>query len=407
MRLRRKRGLIPARVNVPFALMTQILFVFGTRPEAIKLAPLIEELRRSPSFAVRVCITGQHREMLDQVLRLFDIVPEIDLDLMRPDQNLTEMTAAILMGMHGVLRSTRPDLVVVQGDTTSAFAAGLAAFYAGIDVAHVEAGLRSGDSLAPWPEEVNRKLLSIVTRFHFAPTEEARANLLREGVDPAHIFVTGNTVIDALKKVTSRIDGDDGLRARLDSQFSFLDRRRRLVLVTGHRRESFGSGFESICDAIAAIATEHQDVEIVYPVHLNPNVMLPVHRILGSNARVHLIEPVDYLSFVHLMTRSEIILTDSGGVQEEASRLGKPVLILRETTERPEAVSGGNARVVGTDRDTIVSEARRLLCDAAHRQVMSQPSLAFGDGKAAERIAEVLREATPGDRCRAASPRAT
>jgi UDP-N-acetylglucosamine 2-epimerase (non-hydrolysing) len=387
--------------------MPHVLFVFGTRPEAIKLAPLIEEFRRNPSFDVRVCVTGQHREMLAQVLRLFDIVPEFDLDLMTLDQGLSEMTAAILAGMREVLRSTRPDLVVVQGDTTSAFAAGLAAFYAGIDVAHVEAGLRSGDSLAPWPEEVNRKLLSIVTRYHFAPTEESRANLLREGTDPAQIFVTGNTVIDALKKAASRIDGDEVLRARLDSEFSFLDRRRRLILVTGHRRESFGSGFESICDALAEIAGEHEDVEIVYPVHLNPNVMLPVHRILGRNARIHLIEPIDYLSFVYLMTRSEFILTDSGGVQEEASTLGKPVLILRETTERPEAVSAGNARVVGTDRETIVSETRLLLRDAAHRAAMSQPSMAFGDGKAAERIAEVLLEATLSDRCRAASPRAT
>ncbi len=371
--------------------MPDVLFVFGTRPEAIKLAPLIDELRRNPSFAVRVCVTGQHREMLAQVLRLFDIVPEIDLDLMTLDQDLASMTAAILVGMRDVLRSKRPDLVVVQGDTTSAFAAGLAAFYAGIEVAHVEAGLRSGDSLAPWPEEVNRKLLSIVTRFHFAPTEDARANLLREGNDPAHIFVTGNTVIDALKRATSRIAGDDVLRARIDSEFSFLDRGKRLILVTGHRRESFGSGFESICNALAEIAGEHQDVEIVYPVHLNPNVMLPVHRILGGSARVHLIEPIDYLSFVYLMTRSDFILTDSGGVQEEASTLGKPVLILRETTERPEAVSGGNARVVGTDCDAIVSETRRLLRDAEHRAAMSQPSLAFGDGRAAERIAEVLR----------------
>jgi UDP-N-acetylglucosamine 2-epimerase (non-hydrolysing) len=371
--------------------MPHVLFVFGTRPEAIKLAPLIGELRRNRSFAVRVCVTGQHREMLAQVLRLFDIVPEIDLELMRPDQDLTEMTAAMLVGLRDVLRANRPDLVVVQGDTTSAFAAGLAAFYTGIDVAHVEAGLRSGDSLAPWPEEVNRRMLSIVTRFHFAPTEEARANLLREGTNPGDVFVTGNTVIDALKMAVSRIVGDEMLLARLDSEASFLDRQRRLILVTGHRRESFGSAFESICDALAEIADEHQDVEIVYPVHLNPNVMAPVHRILGSNARVHLIEPIDYFSFVHLMMRSEFILTDSGGVQEEASALGKPVLVLRDTTERPEAVSGGNARVVGSDRDTIVSETRLLLRDAAHRAVMSRPSMAFGDGKSAQRIAEILQ----------------
>jgi len=371
--------------------VSDVLFAFGTRPEAIKLAPLIEELRRNPAFRVRVCVTGQHREMLAQVLRLFDIVPDADLDLMKPDQDLAEAAAAILGGMGAVLREMRPDLVVVQGDTTTAFAAGLAAFYAGIDVAHVEAGLRSGDSQSPWPEEVNRKLLSVVARYHFAPTEDARDNLLREGADPSHIHVTGNTVIDALHKAVSRIAGDDDLRARLDAGLPFLDGERRMILVTGHRRESFGPGFESICGALADIAGEHDDVEIVYPVHLNPNVRLPVHRILGKSERVHLIGPVDYLSFVRLMTRSDFILTDSGGVQEEASTLGKPMLVLRETTERPEAVRAGNARMVGTQRATIVSEARLLLSDPAHRARMSHPSTAFGDGRASARIANVLR----------------
>jgi UDP-N-acetylglucosamine 2-epimerase (non-hydrolysing) len=279
----------------------------------------------------------------------------------------------------------------VQGDTTSAFAAGLAAFYAGIDVAHVEAGLRSGDILAPWPEEVNRRLLSVVTRFHFAPTEDARANLLREGTDPTHVHVTGNTVIDALHETVARIAVDDAFRTRLDSQFSFLDRERRLILVTGHRRENFGAGFESICQALAEIAAEHEDVEIVYPVHLNPNVRRPVHRILGKSARIHLMEPVDYATFVHLMTRSDFILTDSGGVQEEAATLGKPVLLLRDTTERPEGVRGGNMRIIGTKRDAIVSETRRLLRDPAHYQTMSRPSNAFGDGTASAQIAEILR----------------
>ncbi|MDP9191477.1 MAG: UDP-N-acetylglucosamine 2-epimerase (non-hydrolyzing) [Acidobacteriota bacterium] len=371
--------------------MSAVLFVFGTRPEAIKLAPLIAELRRNSAFTVRVCVTGQHREMLAQVLEHFDIVPDADLDLMKPDQDLTSVAAAILESMREVLRVMRPDVVVVQGDTTSAFAAGLAAFYAGIDVAHVEAGLRSGDSLAPWPEEVNRRLLSVVARFHFAPTEDARANLLREGTDPARIHVTGNTVIDALYQTVSRIADDQALRTRLDSELSFLDRERRLILVTGHRRENFGAGFESICDALAEIAGEHEDVEIVYPVHLNPNVRRPVQRILGKSARIHLMEPVDYPSFVNLMTRSDFILTDSGGVQEEAATLGKPVLLLRDTTERPESVRGGNMRIIGTKRDPIVSEARLLLRDATHHQTMSRPSNAFGDGTASVRIAAILR----------------
>jgi UDP-N-acetylglucosamine 2-epimerase (non-hydrolysing) len=373
--------------------MSRVLFVFGTRPEAIKLAPLIAELRRDPGFAVRVCVTGQHREMLAQVLRLFDIVPDADLDVMKPDQDLAELASAILASLGGVLREARPDLVVVQGDTTTAFAAGLAAFYAGIDVAHVEAGLRSGDPSAPWPEEVNRRLLSVVARFHFAPTEEARANLLREGTDPSRVHVTGNTVIDALQQTVARIAGDDALRARLEEELAFLDPQRRLILVTGHRRESFGSGFESICDALAQIAAAHPDVEIVYPVHLNPNVQEPVHRLLGGSERVHLIEPVDYLLFVHLMTRADFILTDSGGVQEEASTLGKPMLVLRDTTERPEAVSGGNARIVGTQSEAIVAAANLLLTDPAHHQAMSRPSTAFGDGTASARIAAVLRAA--------------
>ncbi len=371
--------------------MPAVLFVFGTRPEAIKVAPLIEELRRDSSFDVRVCVTGQHRELLGQVLWHFDIVPDADLDVMKPDQSLSAVAAAILENMPAVLKATRPDIVVVQGDTTSAFAAGLSAFYAGIDVAHVEAGLRSGDVMAPWPEEVNRRLLSVVTRFHFAPTEEARANLLREGTDPAHVHVTGNTVIDALQATVARIAADDALRTRLQSGLSFLDPQRRLILVTGHRRENFGAGFESICDALAEIAAEHEDVEIVYPVHLNPNVQEPVHRILGNSARIHLMEPVDYPTFVHLMTRSDFILTDSGGVQEEAATLGKPVLLLRDTTERPEGVRGGNMRIIGTKREAIVSETRRLLRDRAHYEAMSRPSNAFGDGTASAQIAAILR----------------
>lgn len=372
--------------------MPTLLFVFGTRPEAIKVAPVIEELRRDPSLDVRVCVTGQHREMLAQVLRLFEIVPDADLDLMKPDQDLTDIAAGILVNIKHTLRELRPDLVLVQGDTTSAFAAGLAAFYAGVAVAHIEAGLRSGNDLAPWPEEVNRKLLSVVTRFHFAPTEGARDNLLRENVDPSRVFVTGNTVIDALLRTTARIAGDDALRERLDRQFSFLDRRRRLILVTGHRRESFGPAFESICHALAGVARDNEDVEIVYPVHLNPNVQAPVRRILGNSDRVHLIDPVDYLAFVSLMMRSTFILTDSGGVQEEAPALGKPVLVMRETTERPEGVRAGNVLIVGTQQSAIVSEAARLLRDAAHRERMSRPSHVYGDGTASAQIAAVLKQ---------------
>jgi UDP-N-acetylglucosamine 2-epimerase (non-hydrolysing) len=372
--------------------MPSVLFVFGTRPEAIKLAPVIDELKRDPAFRVRVCVTGQHREMLEQVLRLFDIVPDVDLELMQRDQELGALAASILTGVGEVLRDARPDVVIVQGDTTSAFAAGLAAFYAGVDVAHVEAGLRSGDISAPWPEEANRRLLSVVTRFHFAPTEDARANLVREGVDPARVHVTGNTVIDALQKTVARIAGDDALRARLDAELAFLDRNRRLILVTGHRRESFGAGFESICHALADIAREHDDVEIVYPVHLNPNVSEPVHRILGGQERIHLIDPVDYLTFVALMTRSDFILTDSGGVQEEAPTLGKPVLVMRDTTERPEGVRAGNVRLVGTQREAIVAAASLLLRDRAEHAKMSRPSDVFGDGTAAVRIAAILRD---------------
>jgi UDP-N-acetylglucosamine 2-epimerase (non-hydrolysing) len=311
---------------------------------------------------------------------------------MRPDQDLADIAAGILVNMKRALREMRPDLVVVQGDTTSAFAAGLAAFYAGVEVAHIEAGLRSGNDFAPWPEEVNRKLLSVVTRYHFAPTEGAGANLLREGIDPSRVFVTGNTVIDALIRTTARVANDDALREQLDRQFSFLDRERRLILVTGHRRESFGPAFESICHALADVAREHEDVEIVYPVHLNPNVQLPVRRILAESDRVHLIDPVDYVAFVHLMMRSTFILTDSGGVQEEAPALGKPVLVMRDTTERPEGVRAGNVLIVGTQRATIVSEAARLLRDEAHRQRMSRPSNVYGDGKASVRIAKILKE---------------
>src|SRR5688572_10626868 len=322
--------------------MKRLLFVFGTRPEAIKLAPVIDELRRDPArFDVRLCVTGQHREMLDQVLRLFDLEPDVDLGLMSADQDLVEIAGKIVLEVGRVLRELQPDLVVVQGDTTTAVAAALAAFYAGVDTAHVEAGLRSGDDRAPWPEEMNRKMISTMARYHFAPTEEARANLMREGTDPARVFVTGNTVVDALQRAVLRMSDDREIKQKLEREFSFLDERRRLILVTGHRRESFGAPIRSVCEALAELAGGDDDIEVVYPVHLNPNVQKPVRSILGGSDRIHLIEPVDYLSFVHLMMRSDFILTDSGGVQEEAPYLGKAVLVTRDTTERPEGVLAG------------------------------------------------------------------
>lgn len=375
--------------------MKRLLFIFGTRPEAIKLAPVIDELRRQPDlFDVRVCTTGQHREMLEQVLQLFDLTPDVDLGLMTQNQEVGDLAGKAILESGRVLRELRPELVIVQGDTTTAAAAAMAAFYAGIDVAHVEAGLRSGDDRAPWPEEVNRKIISVVARYHFAPTAEARENLTREGADPARVFVTGNTVVDALQRACTRISADAALKERLDREFSFLDDRRRMILVTGHRRESFGAPIRSVCEAIAELARQ-DDVEVVYPVHLNPNVQAPVRDILGGSDRIHLIEPVDYVSFIHLMMRSDFIVTDSGGVQEEAPYLGKAVLVTRGTTERPEGVRAGNVRIVGTGRDEIVSEAKLLLRDASRRAEMSQPRMPYGDGNASRRIAEILRSSLP------------
>lgn len=357
----------------------RVLFVFGTRPEAIKLAPVIAELRRDPaSFDVRVCVTGQHREMLDQVLGIFGITPDFDLALMQHDQSLTDVAAGVLVNVRRILDDWTPRVVIVQGDTTSAMAAGLAAFYAGVDVAHVEAGLRSGDLAAPWPEEANRRLLSVVTRFHFAPTEDAREHLVREGA--REVFVTGNTVIDALLQVG-------------EVELPFLSRDKRLVLVTGHRRENLGDGIEAICGALLDVVRAFDDVEVVYPVHLNPNVREPVHAILGNEPRVHLIEPADYATFVTLMKRATLILSDSGGVQEEAPSLGKAVLVMRETTERPEAVRAGNVRLVGASRERIAAEAAALLRDPEKLRAMAQVRHPYGDGHAAERIAQALRSA--------------
>lgn len=363
----------------------KLLTVFGTRPEAIKMAPLVKALEGSSRLEHRVCVTAQHRQMLDQVLQLFDISPQYDLDLMRPGQTLTQLTCNILQGLDGVLGEYQPDWVLVHGDTSTTMAAGLAAYYRQIGVAHVEAGLRTHNLYSPWPEEGNRQITGRLARLHFAPTEEARQNLLKEGVSPASIHVTGNTVIDALLNISQRIDTDAALRSALAAGFPFLDETKRLVLVTGHRRENFGVGFEAMCNALKDIASE-PGVQVVYPVHLNPQVQEPVRRILATTTNVHLIEPLDYLPFVFLMKRSHLILTDSGGIQEEAPSLGKPVLVMRDTTERPEALAAGTVRLVGTDQARIVSETRRLLHDQTAYQRMAFAHNPYGDGQACQRI---------------------
>lgn len=379
----------------------RILSVFGTRPEAIKMAPVVLALAAAAGIEPRVCVTGQHRAMLDQVLALFAIMPDYDLAVMQANQGLTDITTAVLKGLEPVLADFRPDRVLVHGDTTTSFAASLAAFYRRIPVGHVEAGLRTGNIYAPWPEEMNRRLADAIADLHFAPTERARANLLAEGAAADRVVVTGNTVIDALLHVIARIRQDLPLRDELDRRFDFLASGRgggqpKLVLVTGHRRENFGAGFERICRALARLA-ERDDVEILYPVHLNPNVQGPVMRTLGRRPRVHLIDPVDYLAFVCLMDRADLIITDSGGIQEEAPSLGKPVLVMRETTERPEAVEAGTVRLVGTDEDLIVREAERLLDDADAYAAMARAHNPYGDGHASERIVSTLRSIRAGE----------
>ncbi|ALB61230.1 UDP-N-acetylglucosamine 2-epimerase [Cronobacter condimenti 1330] len=369
----------------------RVLTVFGTRPEAIKMAPLVHALAQDPAFDTRVCVTAQHREMLDQVLHLFSIVPDYDLNIMKPGQGLTEITCRILEGLKPILTEFRPDVVLVHGDTTTTIATSLAAFYQRIPVGHVEAGLRTGDLYSPWPEEANRTLTGHLAMYHFAPTELSRQNLLRENIPDTRIFVTGNTVIDALISVRDRVMADEALRLRLETQYPFLDVDKKLILVTGHRRESFGEGFEQICRALADIAAQNRDVQIVYPVHLNPNVTEPVNRILGHVENVVLIEPQEYLPFVWLMNHAWLILTDSGGIQEEAPSLGKPVLVMRETTERPEAVEAGTVRLVGTDTRRIVAEVTRLLNDEAAYQAMSHAHNPYGDGQACERILHALK----------------
>lgn len=375
--------------------MKTILCVIGTRPEAIKMAPVIKALGEDSRLRPVLCVTSQHREMLRGALALFSLKPDFDLNVMKPRQTLAHVTSAVLSAMDEVVLRTRPDLLLVQGDTTTSMAASLAAFYHKIPVGHVEAGLRTGDIYSPWPEELNRKITGAISHLHFAPTERAKAKLLAEGVSEDHIHVTGNTVIDALFSVVQGIDRDAVFAAHMEADYPFLMTARpngggrKLILVTGHRRESFGEGFENICAALSDLASR-PDVEILYPVHLNPNVREPVHTTLGSRGNIHLIEPVDYRQFVFFMTRAYLILTDSGGVQEEAPAIGKPVLVMRNKTEREEAVEEGTVKLVGANRERIVCETVRLLEDPDAYARMSRHSMCYGDGRAGERILRIL-----------------
>jgi UDP-N-acetylglucosamine 2-epimerase (non-hydrolysing) len=367
----------------------KLLIVFGTRPEAIKMAPLVKALELSPIFECRVCVTAQHRQMLDQVLQLFHIAPHYDLDLMSPGQTLPLLTCNIIQGMDRVLADYQPEWVVVHGDTTTTMAASMAAFYRQVSISHVEAGLRTHNLSSPWPEEANRQITGRLSSLHFAPTETARNNLLREGVCPESIHVTGNTVIDALLSISQRLDQDPVLNEQLASRFPFLKLDKRLILVTGHRRENFGEGFEAICQALKTIAA-HPGVQLVYPVHLNPRVLDPVRQVLDGVENVYLIEPLDYLPFIYLMKRSYAILTDSGGIQEEAPALGKPVLVMRDSTERPEAVAAGTVKLVGTDTDRIVAETLQLLNDPSAYRRMAVAHNPYGDGTACQQICSIF-----------------
>lgn len=369
----------------------KVLTVFGTRPEAIKMAPVFQALAADPAFETRMCVTAQHRQMLDQVLDLFALKPDFDLNLMKPGQDLSDITSNVLLGMRDVYKQWTPDIVLVHGDTTTTLGASLSAYYARIRVGHVEAGLRTGNKYAPWPEEMNRRLTGAVADIHFAPTEQSQANLLAEGVAPSTIHITGNTVIDALLTVVDRVRQTGPLRRQLEQTFSFIDANKKLILVTGHRRENFGQGFENICQALADLAGRG-DVQVVYPVHLNPNVQEPVNRILANVPNVVLLPPQDYLPFVYLMDKAHLLITDSGGVQEEAPSLGKPVLVMRDTTERPEAVQAGTVKLVGTERQSIVAEATVLLDDPTAYAAMSRAHNPYGDGQASQRICQLLKK---------------
>ena len=379
--------------------MKKILSVFGTRPEAIKMAPVVKELEKYPGhIKSKVCVTAQHREMLDQVLGIFDIIPDYDLDIMKPNQDLYDITSRILLKMRDVLDDFQPDLILVHGDTTTSTTVALAAFYKQIPVGHVEAGLRTGNIYSPWPEEMNRKITGAITTYHFAPTKQAKTNLLNENVNPQNIFVTGNTVIDALFMASAKIKKDAQLgkqiRKGLDTIFnqdihSLLES--KFILVTGHRRENFGDGFIQICSALKELAEKYPNINIIYPVHLNPNVQKPVFELLGKTTNIHLISPLSYLPFIYLLEKCYFVITDSGGIQEEAPSFGKPVLVMRNTTERPEAVEAGTVKLVGTDKNKILSEAVKLIESTEYYQTLSTAHNPYGDGKAAERIIANLK----------------
>lgn len=375
--------------------MKKNLIVFGTRPEAIKMAPLVNEFRKhAKAFETRVCVTAQHREMLDQVLEFFSIEPDYDLNLMRPDQDLYSLTGAIVGGLKPILEEFRPDFVYVHGDTTTAMASSLAAFYSGARVCHVEAGLRTYNMYAPFPEEMNRCLTGVLTKIHFAPTKKAAENLVKENKKPDSIVITGNTVIDALHYSVRKVTANTFSNPEIEHLRTILDPSKRLILVTGHRRENHGLGFRNICQALSRISEGNQDVQIIYPVHLNPNVRGPVYELLGGKPNIELIAPLSYPSFVWLMEKAHIIITDSGGIQEEAPSLGKPVLVMRETTERPEALEAGTVKLVGTSRERIVTEAERLLTDSSYYDEMGNRNNPYGDGKACERIVEFIETYT-------------
>lgn len=375
--------------------MKKILIVFGTRPEAIKMAPLVKAFKNNNNFDTRVCVTAQHRQMLDQVLDIFEIVPEYDLNIMKAGQDLYDITANVLLSIRDVLTDFAPDVVFVHGDTSTTFSTSLAAYYAKVKVGHIEAGLRTYDIYSPWPEEGNRQLTGVLANYHFAPTAQSQQNLLKEGKDKNNIFVTGNTVIDALMYVVHRIDNQPELKQKILTKISTqypLETQRKVILVTGHRRENFGQGFINICEGLKQIALNNPEIDIVYPVHLNPNVQRPVNEILSNIANIYLIDPLQYEEFIYLMSQAYFIITDSGGIQEEAPSLGKPVLVMRDTTERPEAVAAGTVKLVGCDQAVLIRQAEKLLNDQNEYEMMSRAHNPYGDGKACERIVQLMQD---------------
>ena len=376
--------------------MKKILIVFGTRPEAIKMVPLIKEFKKYNDFEIKICVSAQHRQMLDQVLNLFEIKPDYDLDIMKANQDLYDISSRVLLGMRDVMKDFCPNVVLVHGDTTTSFVGALAAFYQKIKIGHVEAGLRTNDLYSPFPEEANRQITGVLADFHFAPTQSAKQNLIKEGKNPNSIIVTGNTVIDALflmiDKIEKNVNLRDEITSILRSKYSNFGSERKFILVTGHRRENFGDGFLNICDALKNIAQNNPEIDIVYPVHLNPNVQKPVREILSNLSNVYLIDPLEYEKFVYLMSKSFFIITDSGGIQEEAPSLGKPVLVTRDTTERPEALQSGAVKLVGTNKNIIIKEAQNLILQKDEFEKMSKANNPYGDGKASERIVEFLKE---------------